>query len=111
MTRKTYPKRNTLSANVSPKYQGRKLWRNGDARMKCLDCIAYASHEALVRVPGNPFKAEHLAKTPVCPKHATKKIAEGIVERIHPYPEFLSWEREVADWESHQRSGVQGSLV
>lgn len=111
MARKQYPKRNAVPSNIRPKYVGRKLFRTGDTKIKCVDCTYYASHELLVREPANPFAAEKLVPTPVCPRHGRRRIAEGGAERIRAYPEFLSWERQVADWEAHQRAGVQESLV
>lgn len=109
--RKSYPKRNAVPTNVRPKYKGRSLFRTGDTRIKCRDCTYYATHEAEIRVPANPFKPEHILKVPFCQAHAHKSVAVGELERIHAYQEFISFNKELADWEASQRSGVQGSLV
>lgn len=109
--RKSYPKRNAVPDGARPRYQGRALFRTGDTRIKCRDCTHYATHEAEIRVPANPFKAEHVAKVPFCQTHAHKSVAVGELERIHAYQEFISFNKTLADWEARQRSGVQGSLV
>jgi len=100
-----------------PQYEGRRLWRSGDTRIKCRDCDRYATHRGQP-APGaaskNPLASFMTGVRPyidACPMHAKKAVAAGEFIRIQPFAEYLSYQKQLAAWQTRREAGEQGKLM
>jgi hypothetical protein len=109
-SKNAYPRRNGTQVQ-KPKYGGKALWGMQDTRIKCMDCIRYASHEAIINHEPNPFNPATEATVHYCIVHANKAVARNVIVSVKPFAEYSAYTRALTKWQDAQGGELQEVLL